>query len=61
MDDVGDELEGSTRLVITVLREERDRSEDELFTERSITEADFVDIVFVFKDSEVVGKTLYLV
>lgn len=53
-DDVGDELEGGAGFVAAVFGKEREGRFDKILTDAFGAEAEFVDVVFVLEDSNVV-------
>lgn len=61
VNNIGDELESSTRFVAIIDAEERKGSLDELDTTFGGLETDFVESVFVFEDGEVLVEGLNLV
>lgn len=60
-DDVGDELHAGASVVVTIIVEEGEGTEDEFFTDVEVAEGEFVDIVLVFEDDDIVDETFDLV
>ena len=58
---VGDELEGGAIFVAMVGREEGEAGYNELLANINVSEAEFVEILFVFKDGEILIKGFNLV